>query len=206
MNINIGCGYTVGKSWKNYDCTPTAKFEKIPIIGKLININEKRFPKEVIYGDIVKGPLTNPEQAENIYCSHTLEHLSLESMRKALLNIHLMLKKNGTFRLIVPSLENYIKKYQQDKDAHKFIESIGMGKKNEDRTIIGKLKNIFGNTSHCWMYDENSMQKELKKANFINIKNCKFNDSNISVFSEIEEKGRFHQIDGAPEIALQCSK
>ena len=206
MNINIGCGYTVGKSWKNYDCTPTSRIEKIPIIGKFININERRFPKEIMYGDIVKGPLIDPEKAENIYCSHTLEHLSLDSMRKALMNIHVMLKKNGTFRLIVPSLENYIKKYQQDKDAHKFIESLGMGKKKDNKTIIGKLRNIFGNASHCWMYDEKSMLMELKKVNFINIKNCQFGDSNISVFSEVEEKERFYQIDGNPEIAFQCTK
>ena len=111
MNIHIGCAYTVGKNWENYDSTPTSRVEKIPIIGKFININERRFPKEVMYGDIVKGPLTEAEQAENIYCSHTLEHLPLESTRKALVNIQIMLKKNGTFRLIVPSLENRVKKY-----------------------------------------------------------------------------------------------
>ena len=33
MNIHIGCGYTVGKSWKNYDVTPTARFEKIPLFS-----------------------------------------------------------------------------------------------------------------------------------------------------------------------------
>ena len=206
MNIHIGCAYTVGKSWKNYDCTPTSRIEKIPIIGKFININEKRFPKEVMYGDIVKGPLTDPEQAENIYCSHAFEHLPLESMRKALLNIYLMLKKNGTFRLIVPSLESRVKKYQNDHDAHKFIESIGMGKENKDRTIIGKLKNIFGNTSHLWMYDNKSMLMELKKANFINIRKCQFGDSNIPVFSEVEEESRFYFKDGDPEVAFQCSK
>ena len=206
MNINIGCGYTVGKSWKNYDCTPTSRIEKIPIIGKFININERRFPKEIMYGDIVKGPLIDPEKAENIYCSHTLEHLPLDSMRKALMNIHVMLKKNGTFRLIVPSLENRVKKYQNDQDAHKFIESIGMGKENKDRTIIGKLRNIFGNTSHLWMYDNKSMLMELKKANFINIRKCQFGDSNISVFSEVEEESRFYLNGEDPEVAFQCSK
>ena len=35
MNINIGCGYTIGKSWKNYDVTPTAVIEKIPILTKI---------------------------------------------------------------------------------------------------------------------------------------------------------------------------
>ena len=206
MNIHIGCAYTVGKNWENYDSTPTSRVEKIPIIGRFININERRFPKEVMYGDIIKGPLTEPEQAENIYCSHTFEHLPLESMRKALVNIQIMLKKNGTFRLIVPSLENRVKKYQNDQDAHKFIESIGMGKKTEKRSIIGKLRNIFGNTSHCWMYDDKSMLMELKKANFINIRKCQFGDSNISVFSEVEEESRFHPNGEDPEVAFQCSK
>mgnify|MGYP003719473957 FL=1 len=64
-----------------------------------------------MYGDIVKGPLTDLEQGENIFCSHAFEHLPLESMRNALVNIQIMLKKNGTFRLIVPSLENRVKKY-----------------------------------------------------------------------------------------------
>ena len=206
MNIHIGCAYTVGKNWENYDFTPTSRVEKIPIIGKFININERRFPKEVMYGDIIKGPLTEPEQADNIYCSHTFEHLPLESMRKALVNIQIMLKKNGTFRLIVPSLENRVKKYQNDQDAHKFIESIGMGKKTEKRSIIGKLRNIFGNTSHCWMYDDKSMLMELKKANFINIRKCQFGDSNISVFSEVEEESRFYLNAEDPEIAFQCNK
>ena len=206
MNIHIGCAYTVGKNWENYDCTPTSRVEKIPIIGKFININDRRFPKEVLYGNIVKGPLTDPEQAENIYCSHVLEHLPLESTKKALVNIQVMLKKNGTFRLIVPSLENRVKKYQNDHDAHQFIESIGMGKKTEERSIIGKLRNIFGNTSHCWMYDDKSMLMELKKANFTNIRKCQFGDSNISVFSEVEEESRFYLDDEDPEVAFQCSK
>ena len=206
MNIHIGCGYTAGKSWKNYDCTLTSRIEKIPLIGKFININDRRFPKEVLYGDIVKGPLTDPEQVENIFCSHTFEHLTLESMRKALVNIHIMLKKNGTFRLVVPSLEGYVKKYQKDQDAHKFIESICMGKKNDDKNIIDKLRNIFGNSSHRWMYDNQSMLMELKKTNFTNIRKCQFGDSNIPVFSEVEEEGRFYQTDKDPEIAFQCNK
>ena len=206
MNIHIGCAYTAGKNWENYDCTPTSRVEKIPIIGKFININERRFPKEVMYGDIVKGPLTEAEQAENIYCSHTLEHLPLESMRKALVNIQIMLKKNGTFRLIVPSLENRVKKYQNDQDAHKFIESICMGKKNDDNNIIDKLRNIIGHSSHRWMYDNQSMLMELKKANFINIRKCQFGDSNISVFSEVEEESRFYLNGEDPEVAFQCSK
>ena len=56
------------------------------------------------------------------------------------------------------------------------------------------------------MYDNKSMLMELKKANFINIRKCQFGDSNISVFSEVEEESRFYQHGGDPEVAFQCSK
>ena len=81
-----------------------------------------------------------------------------------------------------------------------------MGKKTEERSIIGKLRNIFGNSSHLWMYDNKSMLMELKKANFINIRECQFGDSNISVFSEVEEESRFYLNGEDPEVAFQCSK
>ena len=105
MNINIGCAYTIGESWKNYDVTPTAIIEKIPILTKIIKINKKKFPKKVIYGNIIKKTLCPINQADNFFCSHTLEHMTYEEMKIALSNILLMLKPGGCFRLIVPSLE-----------------------------------------------------------------------------------------------------
>ena len=36
MNINIGCAYTIGKSWKNYDVSPVALVDKIPLINKIL--------------------------------------------------------------------------------------------------------------------------------------------------------------------------
>ena len=95
MNIHIGCAYTIGKSWKNYDATPTAIIEKFPLLGKFLKINKKRFPKELIYGDITKKLLCAENKANNIYCSHVLEHLTYEEMKIALSNIHLMLKTDG---------------------------------------------------------------------------------------------------------------
>ena len=93
MNINIGCGFHAGKSWINYDVTPSARLQKIPFIGKYLVIGNDKFPKNVIFGDIRKKLLSKAEEAENIYCSHTLEHMCLEDMRLSLINIYKMLKK-----------------------------------------------------------------------------------------------------------------
>ena len=39
-NIHIGCGYTCGKSWRNFDSTPIAFIQKY-IFLNLIKINKK---------------------------------------------------------------------------------------------------------------------------------------------------------------------
>ena len=206
-NINIGCGYTVGESWKNYDVTLTAIIEKIPILTKIIKINQKKFPKKVIYGNIVKKPLCVINQADNIFCSHTLEHMTYEEMKIALTNIFSMLKPDGCFRLIVPSLETRIEKYLTDKDANKFIEHIGMGEKNTKKNILDKIRGIFGNSKHLWMYDYRSMTKELELTGFKKIQKCNFNDSQIRVFEEVEEKDRFiDSSNGMEQVCLQCTK
>ncbi len=206
MNIHIGCGYTVGTNWKNYDATPTARIEKIPLLKKIIKINQRIFPKEVIYGDITKKPLCPPNGADNIFCSHTLEHMSYEEMKISLSHIYTMLKPNGCFRLIVPSLESKIEKYLKNKDANNFIESIGMGEKNKKKNILDKIRSILGHSKHLWMYDYKSMSKELEMAKFKNINKCKFGDSKIKIFEEVEEEGRFVDNDGMPEICIQCTK
>ena len=41
---------------------------------------------------------------------------------------------------------------------------------------------------------------------FKNINKCKFGDSKIKIFEEVEEEGRFVDNDGMPEICIQCSK
>ena len=206
MNIHIGCGYTVGKSWKNYDVTPTARFEKIPLLNKIIKINENTFPKEVIFGDITKDILCAPNEADNIFCSHTLEHMAFEEMKTALSNIYTMLKPGGCFRLIVPSLETKIEKYIKNKDANNFIKDIGMGEKEKPKKFLSKIRHLFGNSRHLWMYDTRSMSKELENKNFKNIDVCKFGDSNIKAFEEVEEQGRFVDNENLPEVCIQCTK
>ena len=104
-NIHIGCEHKIGKNWINYDVSYVPILERIPVIGKFIKVNNKRYPKEVRYGDISKSLLCEENNADNIYCSHTLEHMSKDDMIFALKNIYKMLKKNGCFRLIIPNLK-----------------------------------------------------------------------------------------------------
>jgi hypothetical protein len=93
MNIHIGCEHKIDKNWKNYDVSYIAVFKKLPIIGKLIKINSRRYPLELLHGNICNSMLCEENTADNIFCSHTLEHMPKESMIFDLKNIYKMLKK-----------------------------------------------------------------------------------------------------------------
>jgi predicted SAM-dependent methyltransferase len=205
VNIHIGCEHKIGINWKNYDVSYVPIFEKLPIIGNFIKINSKRYPSEVLYGNICNSMLCEENQADNIFCSHTLEHMPKENMIFALKNIYKMLKEKGCFRLIVPNLKARAELYIKTKDADKFIETIGMGQSKSANNFFDKLRGVFGNSLHKWMYDEQSMTNYLSQVGFKNIRKCRFNDSGIEAFTEVEDLHRF--IDGDfEEIALQCTK
>lgn len=46
-NYHIGCGYMAGKSWINYDSSPIAFFDIIPILNLIFNFNKKNFQKKL---------------------------------------------------------------------------------------------------------------------------------------------------------------
>ena len=96
MYIQYGCGLSAPENWKNFDSSPTLRLQKVPLLGKLVN--KTPFPSKVIYGDIVKGlPGIKDNSCDGVYCSHVLEHLSLEDFRIALRNTLNILKPGGYF-------------------------------------------------------------------------------------------------------------
>ena len=206
-NYHIGCGYTVGKNWINYDSSLIAFFDRIPILNLISKLNKEKFPKEIKYGNIVKTKFCDDNLADNIYCSHVLEHVTLYDGKKMLKNIYDMLKPNGVLRIIVPSLEARIDRYNKHKDANLFMESLGCVNKNENNSFLKKIRFLFGGARHKWMYDKNSLLTELKLSGFQNIRVCEFGDSGLNIFNEVENKDRFEEENGnLKAIAFHCIK
>ena len=206
-NYHIGCGYKVGLNWINFDSSPVAFIDNLPFINKILKINKLKFPKGIKYGNIVKKPLCTENSADNIYSSHVLEHVSYVDAKKMLRNIYYMLKKNGVFRIVVPSLKSRIDEYNIDKDANKFLDSLGCFNKNENKNLISKLRFFFGGARHKWMYDEISLKRELELIGFREIRKCELGDSGLSIFSEVENKDRFFFNNGkTQELSFHCTK
>ena len=200
MYIHYGCGLDAPKEWKNFDISPTLRIQKIPVIGQLIvkKFYPIMFPDNVIYGDIISGlPGVKPNSCKGVYCSHTLEHLSLEDFRKSIQNTFNILQKGGIFRCVVPDLEYSARKYiteldQKDPNASlEFLRETILGKKTRPRGTKAFAQVIMGNANHLWMWDHTSLQRELEKIGFSVVRRASFNDSKDEMFALVENKDRF---------------
>jgi len=204
--VQYGCGFTAPLNWINYDASPTLRFEKLPLFGKFYTRNKQRFPNNVKYGDIVKGLSENPDSCDGIYCSHILEHLSYNDFLKALKNTYLILKPGGIFRGVLPDLKAAVVDYmetfdQNETPANAFMRSTMLGIEDRNKNLADTLKGLYGNSKHLWMWDYKSLETELKKIGFINIRPCEYGDSADPHFLFVEEKDRFYKA-----AAFECKK
>jgi hypothetical protein len=209
LYVQYGCGLSAPKEWKNFDASPSLRIQRIPLIGKLLKSKMNIiFASNVQYGNIIKGLPVRENSCDGLYCSHVLEHLSLQDFRIALNNSYSIIKRGGVFRCVVPDLElavrNYINTIEHG-DSNASIDFLGnvtlLGMKNRPKGIKNAASFLFGNSRHLWMWDKLSLAKELESAGFVSIRQCEFNDSEDEMFKYVEDKSRF--IDA---IAFECRK
>lgn len=211
LYVQYGCGLCVGRSWANYDSSPSLRLQRLPLLGPLLvrATGAVHFPPGVQYGDICRGSLAPPRSCAGIYASHVLEHLILEDFAVALRHTFEMLQPGGLFRLIVPDLAARARRYVASLDAGTidangvFMRSSCLGLETRRRGIVSALRGHLGNSTHLWMWDEPSLVCALKQAGFVDIRRCAFNDSEDPAFREVEDRfvDRTWDIE---ELALEC--
>jgi len=203
--VNFGCGLSVGESWLNYDASPTLKLQRFPIIAPLAKkFIKPTFPDLAIFGDITRGLPINANSADYVYCSHVLEHLSLEDFKTSLLNVFKILKPGGTFRGVLPDLEQEIKRYTQNdhpESCSSFIRSCYIGRESRPKKLSQYIREMLGNSHHLWMWDYKGLANELEKAGFIEIRSASYGDSEHKVFEDIEDFSRW---DGC--LGFECRR
>jgi hypothetical protein len=215
-HVHFGCGYCAPEGWLNFDCSPTLRIERMPVLGRLLGRlsgNAERFPRQVRVGDIRRGLPVPDGSVRAAYASHVLEHLSLEDCRAAIANTYRMLAPGGVFRLIVPDLLERARRYVAAADARAadaagtFMQSTYLGAERRPRTALGQLRGMVGNSAHLWMWDEHAMTAELARAGFVAIRRCALGDAEDRMFDRVEHPDRFHDPDfDIPEVALEARK
>jgi len=208
LYVQYGCGLCAPSEWTNFDASPTLRIQQTPMLGWLLRKRLNAiFPRNVKYGDIIKGLPINDNSCDGIYCSHVLEHMALNDFRIALNNTFRLLKANGIFRCVVPDLEWAAKVYLDSLSSGNpnasinFINETLLGLNARPRTIKELLGASFGNSHHLWMWDAKSLAHELAQAGFKEIRRCKFNDCNDSMFKLVEGEGRFRN-----SVGMECRK
>lgn len=204
LYVQYGSGFTAPEGWLSFDSSPTLRFERLPVIGRLYTKNAARFPEAVRYGDIVKGLPLPPESCRGIYCSHVLEHLSRDDFDVALRNTRALLQPGGTFRLVLPDLEQLVQSYLKSGDvmaSSQFMENASLGKTARAKSVRGLVADWLGGSAHLWMWDERSMSHKLREHGFQSVRRAAFGDWDDPRFGAVENANRF-----AGSLAMQCTK
>lgn len=202
--IQYGCGWSAPEGWRNFDSSPTLRFERLPVVGRLYTKNDARFPENVEYGDIIRGLPVIPASCRGVYSSHVLEHLSLEDFRIALRKTLEIMQPGATFRLVVPDLEYLAKKYVEnpsDGAAPEFIRNTWLGRETRPRGLRGLASTWLGGSHHLWMWDYNSIKSELEAAGFVDVRRASIGDSEDRMFKAVEEPDRWENC-----LGVECRR
>ena len=212
--VQYGCGFSVGEGWLNFDCSPTLRIERLPLIGKTLGGmagNTQSFPAQVKYGDICRGLPIPDNSVRGVYASHILEHLAYHDFKKALQNTFRILEPGGIFRLIVPDLQERANRYIEEvssgspEASMNFMRDCCLGLKSKPKSVLGRIRQQIGGSAHLWMWDEPSIIERLKLVGFNDIRRCEFGDYGDPMFSQVEDRGRFISGTGR-ELAITARK
>lgn len=201
--IHFGCGLCAPEEWTNFDCSPSLRLQRLPLVGRFVPGGPHgRFPPGVRYGDIVRGLPVSCGSARLVYSSHVLEHLSLEDLRSALRNCRRVLASEGVFRCVLPDLGHLVKEYVADGSAGaavRFMENTLLGEPRRDRGLRGLLRHWLGNSRHLWMWDYEGLAEELRVAGFTGIRRAAFHDSEHAAFQLVEAADRWENA-----LGIEC--
>jgi predicted SAM-dependent methyltransferase len=205
LKVQFGSGPKAYAGWLNFDCSPTLIVQKLPVIG---SIARKRmntvFEKDVKYGDTRTGLPLDEESVSFLYCSHVLEHLSLEDFRRTLRDCYRVLTPGGVFRMVMPDLETLVSDYlatTEPQACSQMMQESYLGTASRPRGLIGLMRTVWGNSQHLWLWDYKGAKAELEAAGFIGVRRAHFGDSAHAAFNEIEDITRWEK-----QLGLECRK
>ena len=177
LKINIGCGDTPTKGWRNYDNSWSIRLAKKKVLtyilwksGFLSEAQDKFISfannENILWANAIKRIPENDSTTDAVYSSHMIEHIEKEDVALFFKEVRRILKSGGIIRLAVPNIKYQVDNYLKDGDADKFIESTHLTRK-KPKTIIAKIKYlIIGDRNHQWMYDGKSLCNLLSSAGF----------------------------------------
>ena len=204
--IQFGCGLCAPPTWRNFDAGPAFWIERhLPVLKPyLLQRGFPDYPRNIEYGDVIKGLPVTPGSAAAVYCSHVLEHLALDEFRTTLRHVFAYLRPGGTFRFVLPDLEALVRAYTTSPDAEaasRFMRESYLGAVSQGKGMSRLLRMLFGRSAHLWMWDEKNMTHELAAAGFTAIRRARMGDNPDPHFADVEDAGRWENC-----LGMECRR
>jgi hypothetical protein len=204
--VQFGCGLCAPDNWKNFDAGPAFWLQsRLPFLTPLlVKRGFPAYPRNIQYGDVIKGLPILEQSANAVYCSHVLEHMSLNEFRTTVRNVFSYLRSGGTFRLVLPDIEYLAQSYLNDADpgaASRFMRESYLGEEGLTRGLLALPTALFGRSKHLWMWDFKGLEAELAAAGFTGIRRAQFGDSGDPCFNEVEAIHRWENC-----LGVECKR
>jgi predicted SAM-dependent methyltransferase len=178
LRINIGCGRTPTKGWRNFDNSLSLRLSKMPLLpeflSKLHFIDDHQYQfirfarkNNIEYGDATKGLPVQSRSVEVLYSSHMLEHLDRNEANKFLNEAFRVIRPGGIIRIAVPDIKKQVTQYNKSDEADVFIAATHLCAPRP-KSLAQRLRLLLvGTRQHQWMYDGKSLSGLLREHGFI---------------------------------------
>ena len=188
--LHLGAFNSPVEGWVNTDITPHIWISRVPffadIIHRLGKMTDERLEehrhgifRKLTYLNLYKSFPYDDNTFTSVFSSHVFEHLFPSRVPRVLHEIHRVLKPGGVVRIVVPSLEKYIKEYTPE---------------NPEKMLSAVFEHQAGvKNRHQWMYTEQSLVRLLLENGFKDAKACLYREG------ECED---LEQIDNRPENSI----
>jgi predicted SAM-dependent methyltransferase len=217
LYVQFGAGNEAIPGWVSFDSSPTLVIQKIPVVGRVLRpMLNCVFDGGVRYGDIVRGLPLRENSVDGLFSSHVIEHLSYLDCSTALKNSFTYLKPRGLFRIIIPDLEWYVRRYLAAKEhadsmnaadaAPEFMKGTCLGLRGTRRDIWNRLYLAFSNSDHRWMWDYAGLSNALAEHGFVDVKRFDQGNCEDGMFLRPERDHQFGAGDSRYGLSVECRK
>ena len=209
--LNLGCGMCTPPGWVNVDGSWSASLAKKPRLKSLLRatrlapayVTETPWNPDIVVADLRRRLPFADNEADAVYCSHTLEHFHVESGKRFLHEMHRVFKPGGICRILVPDGLEMVKRGilqpLSDTALHSVVprvtgrafETINVGVVARPKSLVGRLWHMVNDIHyHKYLYDEASLTALFKWAGFVNVRRHQAFESRIPEVNAIESKSR----------------
>lgn len=177
LRVNVGCGMTPTRGWRNFDNSFSLKLAQHGSLSSmlgglgLLSAPQREYVEfcrreRIEWADATRRLPLPDASVEVLYSSHMLEHLDPEDARRFLGEARRLLAPGGILRVSVPDLARHVADYSASGDADVFVERAHMCVPRP-KSLVARLKFfVVGPRHHQWMYDGRSLLRLLKTAGF----------------------------------------